>query len=126
MCRDGSKCFNTEHACNGYGGTTCADGSDESDTWDELLSTCKSQAITSVALTTTSEIGQVPTNEAQTAICSKEAGLHQCKDNSLCIDKGMLCNDRKDCADGSDESAAACKDKCQSLRSVGYPLLPCD
>ena len=50
------------------------------DKWDELLSTCNSQAITSVARTTTSK---VLSNEAQTAICSKEDVLHQCEDSSM-------------------------------------------
>ena len=160
ICRDGSKCFYTKYACNGLTRGSCADGSDESDTWskctyctkkgwvpcpgfpdicaklcdglptcpdkwDELLSTCKSQAVTSVARTTTSEIGQVPTNEEQTDICSRK-GLHQCTDGLKCFSENQRCNGWKDCGDGSDENADACKDKCQSRHFDGFPLLPCD
>ena len=143
-CADGSDESDTWSKCNyckeknsvpcpGFPGN-CAklcDGSPTCpDAWDELLYTCKSKVseengLSSIS-TAISELGNVPASEAQTAICSKEAGLHQCNDNSRCLQRNQLCNNMKDCVDGSDESAEACKDKCQSYRSDGVNLLSCD
>ena len=143
LCRDGSRCVKASYLCNGE--IDCSDGSDESDTWsnctfctqngtvqcpgfpgncatlcngeptcpdawDELLSNCKSKV----------------SSEVHASICSEEDGLFQCNDGSRCLRKEMVCNAYKDCEDESDESALACKDKCQSKRSKSWPLLPCD
>ena len=131
MCRDGTSCFNTDYACNGR--VFCADGTDKSDTyhgckfctengsvpcpgfpgncgtpcdgvptcpdhWDEILSNCESSLAQS--------------SEVDASICSKEAGLYLCEDKSKCLDSKHICDNYKDCADGSDESSVACKDKC--------------
>ena len=133
-CSDGSRCIRTERLCDKR--LDCADGSDESDTWsnctfcteegsvpcpgfpgncakvcdgettcpdkwDELLSTCK----------------------AFDASCSKEDGLFKCNDGSSCLASKRVCNTVKDCADGEDERAEHCKDKCQSQ---DYPFISCD
>ena len=151
ICRDGSRCVKTKHLCDGI--VHCDDGSDESDiwskcnfctekgsvrcprfpdncaklcngnatcpdAWDELLSVCKSQI--------DSENGQVPSSNAHMAICSEEAGLYSCKDGSRCLGERQLCDSYKDCEDGSDESAVACKGKCELKQAGGFPILSCD
>ena len=146
MCWDGASCFNADYACNGR--VFCADGSDESDTyhgckfcteegsvpcpgfpgncgtpcdglstcpdhWDEVLSNCESSLAQS--------------NGVDASICSKEAGLYLCEDKSKCLDSKHVCDSYKDCADGSDESSVACKDKCStSLAHLHGSLHRCD
>ena len=130
-CRDDSLCVKTEWLCDGN--VECVDGSDESDTWsncsfctekgsvpcpgfpdicakvcdgaatcpdkwDELLSTCKEHK----------------------ASCSTDTRLFECNDGSSCVERARLCNHVKDCADGEDERAEHCKQKCRSSD------LPCD
>ena len=154
LCRDGSRCIKTSYLCDfdvncadgsdesdswsnctycrdkgslscpGFplncaklcdGRTTCPDA------WDELLSSCKSKLSPGKGL----ESVQNRSGEPQTAKCSKEAGLHKCQDGSRCLRRWQVCNRIKDCTDGSDESAASCKDKCQSKLRL-KPLISCD
>ena len=107
--------YNCGRVCDGY--QTCPDG------WDELLSSCNSghQAI---------RAGQgkargLGLDKIITSNCSGP-NIFPCKDGSKCIRKALLCNNLKDCKDGSDEDSAACKDRCKSLYENGTSLLPCD
>ena len=54
-------------------------------------------------------------NDADVKDCDEEAGLYQCKDGSLCLERWQVCDGRKDCADGSDEDSVNCKGKCGLL-----------
>ena len=156
MCRDGSRCVKNHHLCRGFancadgsdesdtwsncthctkklsvpcpgfpgncaklcdGRATCPDA------WDEVITTCKSTVYSGKGLDRPRRLGQIPNSKAHSNICDTN---FQCKDGSRCLRKGQLCNSVKDCADGSDESAATCREKCQSKRAEGFPLISCD
>ena len=141
ICRDGNLCLMTPDACNGK--IECIDGSDESDTysqctyckeegnmpcpgfpgncgklcdgnttcpdkWDEFISTCQANE----------------DNEADSSVCSEEAGLYQCKDGSMCLRERHVCDGTRGCTDGSDEDSLACEDKCDF--NVASAFIACD
>jgi len=49
-----------------------------------------------------------------TKTCEDESQF-LCESDGQCIDKEWLCDEVEDCADGSDESAANCKEKCMFI-----------
>ncbi|XP_038589288.1 low-density lipoprotein receptor-related protein 2 isoform X4 [Micropterus salmoides] len=114
LCQDGTECVLYSHVCDGE--RDCRDGSDEEE--------CKNLHLNESPAPVEPFI-QPPTKPP----CTSPSIL--CPDSSLCINPKQLCDGRKDCPDGSDESCIKrCPNKndflCKDRRSCVSSSLLCD
>ncbi|XP_038589287.1 low-density lipoprotein receptor-related protein 2 isoform X3 [Micropterus salmoides] len=114
LCQDGTECVLYSHVCDGE--RDCRDGSDEEE--------CKNLHLNESPAPVEPFI-QPPTKPP----CTSPSIL--CPDSSLCINPKQLCDGRKDCPDGSDESCIKrCPNKndfrCKDRQSCVSSSLVCD
>ncbi|XP_040013370.1 low-density lipoprotein receptor-related protein 2-like isoform X2 [Xiphias gladius] len=124
LCRDGTECVLFSHVCDGE--RDCRDGSDEEG--------CDA-ADTATTILAENHIKKSPatikpfTEPSTKPPCTSPSVL--CPGSSLCIEPTQLCDEKRDCPDGSDEKCVErCPYKtdyrCKDRRSCVSKSLVCD